>query len=144
MTLTSLYHELKHLVDNLEFNGLNDANNIIYSYRWYEIKARYISELFLCVYKGINSSQPNYNRLLILSMWIDGLRERIDGLNESIENEGYCNHEIIDLELTSGFCRSSQLICEYTLKNQSYYRSLRCINNLNQTLDQILKLTSKR
>ena len=57
-TLKSLFHELMHLVDNLDFNGLN--SNIDYYHRWHEIKAYMISEFFVHFYRGVlNQSHLN-------------------------------------------------------------------------------------
>ena len=60
-TLKSLFHELTHLIDNFNFNGFN--NNINYWLRWYEIKARAISSVFLNFYKDLLVSYDRTSKL---------------------------------------------------------------------------------
>ncbi len=136
VSLVSLFHELMHLVDNLDFNGLNDASNIDYTYRWHEIKAKYISELFYGLYKLIKTIKLKHNKSRLLSVWVDDLRQSLYKITDSIENISFYNHEIIDLEL-SVEKRSSEVIIELSKKNQSYYRSLKCINQINNVFNDI-------
>ena len=142
LSLTSLFHELMHLVDNLGFDGLQNSHNIDYMYRCHEIKARYISEAFLRVYKGLKSNFSEYRKNLIISTYLYMQRDSLDELEQALENITSFNNKTINLELDSEF-RSSQLICEFTHKNQSYYRSLKCINQLNQIFDKLESVTIK-
>jgi len=75
-SLNSLFHELTHLVDNIDFNGLSDPHIIDYYLRWHEIRARILSRVFSEFYKRLlNNDHLLYNTLVGIEITLDGITD---------------------------------------------------------------------
>lgn len=130
LTLISLFHELTHLVDNSDFNGLQQDKIIGYSFRWSEIKAKYLSEFFYMFYKCLTKYVKGFTRLHLINQYSIPLKDNLNDLYLSIVNNLELNEAIIDLDISYDDINDNTM--ELTQENIQYYTSLQQINDLNK------------
>ncbi len=131
-TLKSLFHELMHLVDNLDFNGLN--SDIDYYHRWHEIKAYAISEFFVHFYRGVlnQSHLNNINNTL----WV--VNRKLRTISTDIMIQMNRNYEWIETNNpTHRYNNGSIDNCKDIEMNIELLKSMREINTLQNFFEQI-------
>ena len=134
-SMISLFHELTHLVDNSDFNGLQQDKIISYELRSTEIKARVYSEFFYAFYSCLCKYISSEDRYNLIHEYNKMLKENLNGLYDTIFNMHESNHALIDT--TIQFRTVNDNTMRLTLDNIQYANSLKQIYTLNKFLNQI-------
>jgi len=143
-SLHALFHELTHLVDNIEFDGFSDVVDLDYYLRGHEIKAKCIADYFICFYKCLIKLYDKYD-YLIIHRWLLILKDSLNEVYSDLNNiyNSHCN--IIEYRLKHllnnkiGFnnLTLNTDISIYTKENIQLVKSMRQIEVLRKFFNQI-------
>ncbi len=132
-TLTSLFHELTHLVDNLDFLGFN--TDLDYYLRCHEIKARVISSVFLEFYKRL-LNDTNY---LDNTLWL--VKRSLTNIADDLMHEIDLNYYCIDEGFDERYILNDDIDNTEILKeNIQFLTSMREVNTLQNFLIELGEL----
>ncbi|KKN18815.1 hypothetical protein LCGC14_0951890 [marine sediment metagenome] len=132
-TLCSLFHELTHLIDNSDFNGLN--HDISYRLQSHEIKAKAISNVFLNFYKDLIVSYDRTSQLNN-SLWVVNRNLRI--ITKEIMHEINYNYYCIETKLHDRYFFNENVDNTKTLyENIQLLTSMRQINTLKNFVKEL-------
>lgn len=130
-SLTTLFHEATHLIDNINFDAYKTDDVIHYDYQWHEIHAHYKSEVFYRLYSKMLSKKAfTYKSFLIQSLnnkcaELDSLYVEINELN--CLNEVYLKH--------SRSLQKSKLLKQ----NSQYTQSMHIIQDIQKRFYRLIE-----
>jgi len=129
LSLISLFHELTHVVDNLDFNGLIQDKIIDYNYRFTEIKAKHLSEFFWAFYQCLNKRMTSFWKAHIIHEHNIRINDNLAELHEYIVNTLDFNYNWINSDLKFNRMYNVFHISQH---NVQYLKSIQQIHTLTK------------
>lgn len=137
LSLIALFHELTHLVDNIDFNGLKQDRDLEYNYRISEIKAKHLSEFFYAFYQCKVKYIPMNHTFEIIHEYNIDIKEDLVELYDSIVYQLDFNYDYINSDLQFGFIDN---IWHTSKQNIQYLKSIQQITDLLKFLNSVESL----